>query len=107
MRGIRIALALALAAPAARAHDAPSGAWHYDDQCCANQDCHPVACEQITATRDGFEYRDGKAVYFFTRDKMKPSGDSQCHACLHGSIVNAPMCLYLPVRSDASDARDR
>jgi hypothetical protein len=86
-------------------HDAPAG-WAYDKNCCGNHDCHPIACERIVANNGGFEYRDyAGATYFFTRDKMKPSQDEQCHVCLHR--VNswsspgerpAPLCLYLPVR---------
>jgi hypothetical protein len=103
---LALACALALAARAALAHDAPSG-MHYDAQCCAEQDCRPVACEQITAVPNGFNYQDpyDRSIFFFTRDKMRLSQDDQCHVCLHGSIIHAPMCLYLPVH--ASDARDR
>lgn len=95
MRLAGLALACALAAPAARAHD-----W-YDSQCCQEHDCRPVPCETITAVPNGFDYKDphDHAIYFFTRDKMKPSQDERCHVCLHGSVVHAPLCLYLPVSS--------
>jgi hypothetical protein len=77
----------------------------YDTSCCADQDCHPVACEQISAVAGGFQYREARATYFFTRDKMKPSQDENCHVCIHhanqdwsGNERGAATCVYLPVR---------
>jgi hypothetical protein len=89
-------------------HQAPMG-WQYGKECCADKDCHPVACERIAAVQGGFEYRDyAGATYFFTRDKMKLSQDGECHVCLHKanswdtnhdqSVKVAPICVYLPVR---------
>jgi hypothetical protein len=97
-------LVLITSAWPARAHD-----W-YDRQCCGDNDCRPVPCEQISAQNGGFEYRDARdrATYFFTRDKMKPSFDENCHVCLHAvnswdshhdqSVKTSPICVYLPVR---------
>jgi hypothetical protein len=77
----------------------------YDKNCCGDNDCHPVACEQISAVAGGFEYRDAqaRATYFFTRDKMKPSPEG-CHVCIHHENQvwsgrdehGAPLCVYLP-----------
>lgn len=103
MRCATLALACALAAPAARAHAHE----FYDAQCCGGADCHPVACEQITAVPGGFDYQDPRdhAIYFFTRNKMIPSQDDRCHVCLHGSITHSPQCLYLPVNTRARPPR--
>lgn len=73
----------------------------YSKQCCADRDCHPVACEQINAVPGGFEYRDARGSYFFTRDKMLPSQDENCHVCiLYGehAPTASPTCVYLPAR---------
>jgi len=92
-----ITLVDALLGAPAMAHD------FYDKACCANHDCHPVACETITAVPQGFDYVDPRdhAVYFFTRDKMLPSADDRCHVCLHGEWMPqpAPVCLYLPIKA--------
>jgi hypothetical protein len=62
----------------------------YDYECCHDNDCKPVPCEQIEETKQGFKY-DG---LFFS--KIKPSKDNQCHACiLKYDGGRTPMCLYL------------
>ena len=88
----RLVLALALVALAV----APAAAHSfYDKACCADADCHPVACERITAVNGGFEFRAyDRVTYFFTRDKMKPSQDESCHVCVNAASHSAT-CIYL------------
>jgi len=87
-------LALLLSAWPAQAHD------FYDKTCCGGHDCRPVPCETIRAEPGGFDFTDplDRASYFFSRDKMKPSQDGQCHVCIYRSVSPpTPQCLYLPI----------
>lgn len=63
----------------------------YDMECCHDQDCHPVACDQISETSDGFEF-DGVR---FARSMERPSQDRRCHVCIMGSgSGRRGLCIY-------------
>ena len=58
----------------------------YPGFCCNEQDCHPVPCEEIDEGANGADW-DG---YHFRKDRVFPSQDAQCHACIGGKGVFAP-----------------
>ena len=74
----------------------------YDPDCCENQHCHPVPCEQITDTSWGWLWRDGdKLAVHFDKRQFKPSPDGNCHVCV-ANTTDTPVlhgiCIYLPPR---------
>jgi hypothetical protein len=89
VRGVIIAAALlVLGAGGALAHS-----W-YDGECCADNDCKPIACDQIIEKSDG-SYFDGMKFR-----SVRPSKDRNCHACIQdyherGALVRYPRCLYV------------
>lgn len=76
--------------------------WLYDHECCENQHCHPVPCEQITDTFSGWVWKDGdKLVVQFDKRQLKVSPDGNCHVCV-AHLTDTPVlhgiCIYLPSR---------
>lgn len=77
-------------------HEAPSG-WHYDADCCSNQDCAPAdAIEMLTLTAGErpvmvVTTKFGKRPVT-PQTKIRESKDSQTHACIY---MNALICLYV------------
>lgn len=73
----------------ASAHD-----W-YDFSCCAGNDCHPIACEDIVDK--------GKSLYYhgweFFGQSIKPSKDGLCHVCITNEFSKTfspvPHCIYI------------
>jgi len=64
----------------------------YPMSCCSNQDCHPVDCNQIIDTSQGYIY-DGIT---FSYDRVYPSLDQFCHACIHHyETVTNGLCLFI------------
>lgn len=68
----------------------------YPIQCCAGQDCRPVACEDISETLDGFVYDGVK----FSKASQQPSQDQHCHVCifefkdLKGKATRQGRCIF-------------
>lgn len=60
----------------------------YENACCHEMHCHPVACSEVSDTAEGWKWR-GK---LFTRSMLRHSPDGACHVC----IAAAPLCIYLP-----------
>jgi hypothetical protein len=65
--------------------------WLYSEECCAGEDCHPVPCEQIVTTKDGWRWH---GVDFF-RGMQQVSPDGRCHVCA-GAEAFIGRCIYLP-----------
>jgi hypothetical protein len=92
----RLAFILALLAPCvAHSHD-----W-YPAACCAGQDCRPVDCDALREEEHGaISYSpktaayppEKQATYVFSRDKVKPSQDDKCHACIRFGV---PLCVFV------------
>ena len=58
----------------------PIHSW-YPSSCCADRDCHPVPCDELTEKNDGsWQWY----VFVFKRDVVKPSQDRLCHVCTNG-----------------------
>ena len=66
--------------PTTLIHSAPSGIV-YPPICCSPstdaQLCHPIDCEEISETADGYRWRNLK----FDKTRVFASFDDQCHAC--------------------------
>jgi hypothetical protein len=63
----------------------------YSKECCDNQHCHPVPCDEVIDLKDGWRWRDRT----FSRAMLRISQDGACHICT-SSI--ATFCIYLPPR---------
>lgn len=56
----------------------------YPIECCSGIDCKPIPCEDIIELKDNtFSYNN----IIYTKDLVKESLDSFCHAC--------PRCLFI------------
>ena len=79
---------------ARRAH---AHSW-YPIECCNGQDCHPIACDSITETKEGHVWHG----LLFEEAKVKASKDGQCHVCAGEeqqedgtSVPKYPRCLFI------------
>jgi hypothetical protein len=64
---------------------AHEGGW-YPQECCHDQDCHPVPCVEIAPdnTWHGMKF-----------PSIRPSPDGQCHVCVY-TLAHRPLCLFIP-----------
>lgn len=72
----------------------------YPYSCCGGQDCHPVACESISETKDGYEYKSALGtVYKFKT--AQPSLDNHCHVCISNEDSDdyVTHCLFIQFSS--------
>lgn len=79
-------------------YPASAHSW-YDAFCCSEKDCAPLADgASVTSVEGGFVVimRPGDKPLFFPFAKVKPSQDSDWHACI--SPGGDPLCLYRPDR---------
>jgi hypothetical protein len=104
--GAIAALALGMAVGAAFGHAAPSG-WHYDLDCCHNQDCEPVAAGVVRERDGGFAVRVAPGTHKmvpagaaavvghlpYNHPRVRISGDRHYHVCIVNGTV---MCIYVP-----------
>jgi hypothetical protein len=63
----------------------------YDNACCNDVHCHPVPCDQITSTSNGWMWNG----MTFSRSMMHQAPDGNCHVC----VAAGPICIYLPSRA--------
>lgn len=93
----RLALLLALLGPGA----AVSAHSWYPVECCSGTDCQPVACDALREEdHGGVSYSpktanyppEKQATYVFDRQKVKPSQDARCHACVRFGV---PLCVFV------------
>ena len=96
MKRISLALAFALIAAPAMAHD-----W-YEAECCNMQDCEPIPANQVTRTPEGWRMPNGYILPYGAGRKT-PAQASGFHWCRwhregrplvqpHGK----PVCIYVP-----------
>ncbi len=70
---------------------APVHNW-YPSQCCGQQDCRPVPCDQLVEDRNGWLFiPTGNR---FTPLQVKPSEDRYCHVCL-GLTDKRSLCAFI------------
>ena len=62
--------------------------WLYAKECCEEQHCHPVNCDEVIDLKDGWKWKDKT----FTKNMLRVSPDGACHVC----VAAAPVCIYLP-----------
>jgi hypothetical protein len=69
----------------------------YDKACCADKDCHPVNCDDISHNSAGdFVWHE----IIFYRTSMKVSQDGGCHVCVNSATLNPlGICIYMPSES--------
>ena len=69
----------------------------YAPDCCGGRDCHPVACEEIVTTKDGWQWQHR---IWFSRYMMRVSQDGGCHVCVaqpeFSTVPPYGVCIYLP-----------
>ena len=85
-------LALAqLIASAAGAHS-----W-YPKECCSDEDCRPVPCDELIESGYGLTWR-GKV--FFNERQTHASLDNRCHVCIRSYVgffvPSVPICVFIP-----------
>jgi hypothetical protein len=61
----------------------------YPQACCADQDCHPVPCENIHKIGSDYEWNQ----IVFPPEMVHSSHDALCHAC--ASLNGHPHCLFI------------
>jgi hypothetical protein len=68
----------------------------YPQECCSENDCRPVPCEELYEQDDGgIKYNDltfGDRI--FSKEKIKPSQDRYCHVCI-GLQAGTPYCVFV------------
>ena len=89
--GALTAAALAVMAPTASAHQAPSG-WTYPLACCSNRDCTRIADDRVRITPDGYvvslqpgdhDFVPEAAVTFpIPFDDAQHAPDGEYHICI-------------------------
>ena len=88
------AVATALAASLALAHDAPSG-WAYPAWCCSDGDCHPIADDDVKLTRGGWLIVATGEIMSFNLTMRSPDG--HFHRCTIGGDPAKPtICFFAP-----------
>ena len=62
----------------------------YPWDCCGEEDCHPVPCDELLEdTTGGYKYKD---LYYFSKNQVKNSEDNKCHVCIMGI---KPLCAFI------------
>lgn len=97
MKRILIAAAFLLLPSAALPHDWYSGIKNAQglDCCSANQDCAPIAVEEVSGGWRMTQPFTGLRVFVAYRDAM-PSQDDHFHACWYPLNSPAPRCFFSP-----------
>lgn len=90
-----IVVGLAMLVAEAFAHEAPTG-WTYPWSCCADQDCRPVAEEDIREGPDGYLIVGTGEVVPYRDERVKDSPDGLFHWCAGGE--DKTICLFRPPR---------
>lgn len=67
----------------------PVHSW-YPIECCSDNDCRPVPCDELQEQADGsVKYRDSLV---FSKNQVKVSQDSNCHVC---HIGDKTYCVFI------------
>ena len=68
----------------------------YPRECCSDNDCRPVPCEELIESRYGLTWR-GQVI--FNERQTHASLDDRCHVCItsYGFFApNVPVCVFIP-----------
>ena len=65
----------------------------YPNECCADKDCHPVPCDEISEGENGAMHWKN---LIFEGSQIRISPDSECHVChlLHEGRPVIPICIF-------------
>jgi hypothetical protein len=65
----------------------------YPETCCGGQNCHPVACDEISEHDDGYHWRN----LVFLREQVQPTQDRDCHVChsMTNGKPSLPHCIFI------------
>src|SRR5262245_18286521 len=71
----------------------------YPNECCSDNDCHPVPCAELVLTPEGDV--KWKGVLYFSHRMVRLSLDERCHDCVEeGSSASVipylPLCVCVP-----------
>ena len=93
---LALPVALLATAPAARAHDAPSG-WSYPFSCCSGYDCRPVSAKTISERPEGYVIAGTGEVVGYGDERIRSSPDDEYHWCsVAGMDDGKTICLFVP-----------
>lgn len=89
----------------AGAHEAVNTAgqplgWTYSFACCSNQDCRPVAADEVRETPEGYLLVKTGEVVGYQDARVKESPDGTWHVCQVAGDFDAGriLCIYAPGR---------
>jgi hypothetical protein len=72
----------------------------YPNECCADKDCHPVPCDEISEGENGaMRWKN----LLFEGSQIRTSPDSECHVChlLHEGRPVIPICIFTQKKPSA------
>jgi hypothetical protein len=73
----------------------------YPNECCADKDCHPVPCDEITEGENGAMHWKN---LIFEGSQIRISPDSECHVChlLEEGRPVIPICIFTQKKPSAT-----
>jgi hypothetical protein len=72
----------------------------YPNECCADKDCHPVPCDEISEGENGAMHWKN---LIFEGSQIRTSPDGECHVChlLHEGRPVIPICIFTQKKPSA------
>ena len=72
----------------------------YPNECCADKDCHPVPCEEISEDENGAMHWK---YLIFEGSQIRASPDHECHVChlLEEGRPVTPICIFTQKKPSA------
>ena len=72
----------------------------YPNECCADKDCHPVPCDEISEAENGAMHWKN---LIFEGSQIRTSPDSECHVChlLEEGRPVIPICIFTQKKPSA------
>ena len=72
----------------------------YPNECCADKDCHPVPCDEISEGENGAMHWKN---LIFEGSQIRTSPDSECHVChlLEEGRPVIPICIFTQKKPSA------
>jgi len=72
----------------------------YPNECCADKDCHPVPCDEISEGENGAMHWKN---LIFEGGQIRTSPDGECHVChlLHEGRPVIPICIFTQKKPSA------
>ena len=72
----------------------------YPNECCADKDCHPVPCDEISEGENGAMHWKN---LIFEGSQIRTSPDGECHVChlLHEGRPVIPICVFTQKKPSA------